>query len=288
MYVATDLHGHTLFSDGRTTPGTFVRTRAREGLKLVAISDHDHFAASRAGLVAAEGAGVTFLPAAECTAFFHFGTDAAEQLHVLAYFPPAYFDGDRLERTRLYQRGLRVQAAWKAFVVEWLASLDEPARLAVGGRGALAMIPEREFPALQSMIDRILATRPDLSDRFRRHHVQFWHAHAELFAWSPEALIDEIRADGGVDVVAHAIRYRDRDRLDQVLDYATAIEVYTSRHNEKVAARFLAIAEAKRKLWTASTDDHQHGPYTRPASGTPVAMVERLLGHAVPEDLVSR
>ncbi|MCK6549466.1 hypothetical protein L6R52_26740 [Myxococcota bacterium] len=276
--VATDLHGHTLFSDGRTTPGAFVRTRARAGLELVAISDHDHFAASRAGLAATEGTGMTFLPAAECTSFLHFGTDEAEQLHVLAYFPPSHFDGDRLERTRLYQRGLRVQVCWKAFVLDWLATLDEPARLAIGGRRALATIPAPEFPALQSMIDHILATRPDLSDGFRRHHVRFWHEHAELFAWRPEELIDEIRGDGGVDVVAHAIRYKDKARLDQVLDYATAIEVYTSRHNEKVAARFLAIAEAKNKLWTASTDDHQHGPYARPPFGTPRATIARLLG----------
>lgn len=286
MLVSTDLHGHTLFSDARATPGTFVRARAAHGLSIIAISDHDLFAACRAGLAAAQGTGMLFLPAAELTSFLHFGAPEAEQLHVLAYFPPSYFEGDRLERTRLYQRGLRVQARWRDFVLEWVRGLPEDDRAAVSARGVLGTIPAPEFPALQSMIDRVQARRPRLSDTFRRHHVRFWHENADLFSWTPEELIDEIRADGGVDVVAHAVRYKDKERADAVLNYASGIEVYTSRHNEKVAARFRELAEARGKLWTASSDDHQHGEYVRPPSGTPVATVERLLQAPLPSHLL--
>ena len=47
-----------------------------------------------------------------------------------------------------------------------------------------------------------------------------------------------------------------------------------------VAARFLDYATTHHKLWTASTDDHQHvrqQPYRKPPSGTPRSTVDRLL-----------
>jgi len=66
-------------------------------------------------------------------------------------------------------------------------------------------------------------------------------------------MIEAIRADGATDVVAHPVRYKDKERLDEILAYATGVEVYTSRHNEKVAAKFRAYAETNKKHWTASS-----------------------------------
>jgi hypothetical protein len=128
-----------------------------------------------------------------------------------------------------------------------------------------------------------LDARTPVVTAFHRHHVLFWTANRELFGWSPEAMIDTIRADGALDVVAHPNRVRDSKRMEQVLEYARGVEVYTSRHSESIAARFLDYAKAKNKLWTASTDDHQHvrqRPYQRPPSGTPRATVERILSGA--------
>jgi hypothetical protein len=113
-------------------------------------------------------------------------------------------------------------------------------------------------------------------ESFRRAHIAFWDD-AELFGWEPEALIETIRADGALDVVAHATRVRDKDRMRRVLDYARGVEVYTSRHNPAVAARLLDFAITQGKHWTASTDDHQQGPYARPPSGTPRRTVEAIL-----------
>src|SRR5689334_11153726 len=112
MYVPTDLHGHTLFSDGRATPEEYVDFRRAMGMRVVAISDHDLFAGVRRGAALAAAAGMTLVPAAEITT--HIGVGAArEQFHVLAYFPPDVLLGRRLEQTRLYRRGQRVQAKWR-------------------------------------------------------------------------------------------------------------------------------------------------------------------------------
>jgi hypothetical protein len=71
-----------------------------------------------------------------------------------------------------------------------------------------------------------------------------------------------------------------------VLERATGVEVYTSRHKGEVAAEYRAFAEEHRKLWTASSDDHQNARYVRPPCGTPVQTLERILHRTLPIELI--
>jgi hypothetical protein len=286
MFVATDLHGHTLFSDGKHTPEEYVDFRRGLGMRIVAISDHDVMAGVLRGAAEAARSGVIFVPAVEVTSFLHFGTARSEQFHLLAYFPPSFCVPPRLRATQLYQRGLVVQAHWKAFVVAWLDRLPAEDRAALDPDGALSEKPPAEFPALQSTIDWILGRRPDLFMPFRDHHWRFWEDDRELFGWEPEEAMDVIRADGAIDVVAHPARYRDKERTRAVLERATGVEVYTSRHKGEVAAEYRAFAEQRRKLWTASSDDHQNARYARPPCGTPVPTLERILHRTLPMDFI--
>lgn len=286
MYVATDLHGHTLFSDGRHTPEEYVEFRRSLGMRIVAITDHDVLAGVPRGAAAAARAGIIFVPAVEVTAFLHFGTQQAEQFHLLAYFPPAFTTPPRLRQTALYRRGLAVQARWKAFALAWMDGLGPDDRAALDPSGALSALPAGEFPALQSLFDLVTARRRPLFEPLRDHHFRFWNDDRELFGWEPEEAMDLIRADGAVDVVAHPARYRDKDRTRAVLERATGVEVYTSRHRGEVAAEYRAFAEQRRKLWTASSDDHQNAAYMRPPCGTPVQTLERILHRTLPMDII--
>ncbi|MBI2372452.1 MAG: hypothetical protein HYV07_00500 [Deltaproteobacteria bacterium] len=291
MFVRTDLHGHTFHSDGRATPGGFVQDRKRAGLALIAISDHDVFTASRSGHELATGLGMGFLAAAELTSVLHFGTDRAEQIHVLAYYPPDVFEPGRLESKFFYQRGLRVRARWREFVLEWIDGLPAFERSLLSRFGTFSRVPATEFPALQTFLDMIARLTPQLADPFRAHHVRFWLDDSELFGWAPEELIDAIRADGALDFVAHSVRYRDRARTRKLIEYAAGVEVFTSRHGPKYTQELLELAESLGKHWTASTDDHQNGAsstgsgqaYAAPASGTPRRTVEAILGHPIPD-----
>lgn len=286
MYVATDLHGHTLFSDGRATPEEYVEFRRALGMRAVAIADHDVLRAVPRGAAAAAAAGLVFVPAVEVTAFIHFGTERAEQVHILAYFPESFLRAPRLKATALYGRGLRVEARWRDFVLEWLSSLPEADRRALESEGPLEALPPGEFPALQSTLDRIVRCRRPLFEAFRDHHVRFWEEDRELFGWEPEEAIDAIRADGALDIVAHPARYRDKERVQAVLLRASGLEVYTSRHKPEVAAGYRAFADEHKKHWTASSDDHQNARYVRPPCGTPLPTLERILRRPLPLDLV--
>ncbi|HZF50581.1 MAG TPA: PHP domain-containing protein [Polyangiaceae bacterium] len=286
MFVPSDLHGHTLFSDGRATPEQYVEFRRELGIRAVAIADHDVLRAVPRGAAAAAAAGMVFVPAVEVTSFIHFGTPDAEQIHILAYYPDALLRGPRLAATALHRRGLRVEARWRDFVLGWVSSLEEADRAALSTEGPLEALPPGEFPALQSFIDRIVRLRRPLFEAFREHHVRFWEEDRELFGWEPEEAIDAIRADGALDIVAHPARYRDKERLQKILLRASGLEVYTSRHKPEVAASFRAFAEEHRKHWTASSDDHQNARYMRPPSGTPLPTLERILRRPLSLDLV--
>ncbi len=285
MLIPTDLHGHTLFSDGRATPEAYVDFRREIGMRVVAVSDHDVLTAVPRAARAAAEAGILFVPAVEVTAFLHFGTDRAEQFHVLAYFPARFSSLPLLRQTALFRRGERVQAKWKAFVLSWMEGLGEEERRAIDPEGELGGLSPADFPALQSMIDRVVA-RTTLFSAFRDHHVSFWEEDRELFGWTPEEAIECIRQDGALDVVAHPARYRDKERTRVVLLRASGVEVYTSRHKAEVAESFRAFAEEHKKCWTASSDDHQNARYVLPPAGTPVSTIERILGKALPIEAI--
>jgi hypothetical protein len=214
MFVKTDLHGHTLFSDGRATPEEYVEFRRSIGMRAIAIADHDVLAGVRRGAAAAKKAGLFFIPALEVTSFVAFGTNDAEQFHILAYFPARLLDHGGLEQTFLYRRGMRVQMKWRAFVLEWLRRLPIDSQRMLDPDGELERTPAASFPALQSMILRIIERARPLFEPFRDHHWKFWNDDAELFGWTPEVAIEAIRADGATDIVAHPTRYRDKDRTD--------------------------------------------------------------------------
>jgi len=279
MFVSTDLHGHTYYSDGRATPDEYVEFRRSLGMKAIAIADHDVLAAVRAGAIAAERAQMLFIPALEVTAHINYGQSGEEQFHVLAYYTHDILEGFQLENTVFYRRGLQVQARWKDFVLTWMSTLPREDREALDPEGELEKLPPPLFPALQSTILRIIERKQPLFEAFREHHISFWSSagsNKDLFGWTPEETIEAIRADGAVDVVAHPTRYRDKDRTMKVIEEARGIEVYTSRHKAEVAAQYREIADSKRKYWTSSSDDHQNARYIRPPCGTPLQTLERI------------
>jgi hypothetical protein len=269
----TDLHGHTRLSDGRAEPEDYVAFRHELGMQVIAISDHDTFAAVPRAAVTAEELGITLVPAMEVTSFIHFGTPKAEQIHILAYFPPNH----ALYETALGDRAVRISRRWRELCLEWLSNLPEDHRYYIDPDRSLADLRGTEFPQLQDFLNLVFDRARTVYEDFIRYHVRFWEADPELFGWTPEEAIECIRGDGGLDVVAHPNRVRDKARMDRVVSEVSGIEVYTSRHKAEIAAAFRERAIAAGKHWTASADDHGHVTYVRPPDGTPRRTVERIL-----------
>jgi hypothetical protein len=278
--IATDLHGHTRFSDGRAEPEEYVAFRAGLGMEVIAVSDHDSFAAVPRAAAAAGELGVTLVPAMEVTSFIHFGTSRAEQIHVLAYFPPGRALDGSLADTALGARAVLASRRWRELCLGWLTALPEDQRYFIDPDRSLADKRGTEFPQLQDFLNLVFDRNRLVYQDFIRHHVLYWTDDATLFGWTPEEAIECIRGDGGLDVIAHPVRVRDKARMERVLDVASGIEVYTSRHRHDIAAAFRARAESAGKHWTASSDDHGHVQYMRPPDGTPRRTIDRIVAGA--------
>ena len=126
MYLATDLHGHSRFSDGTAEPEDFVDARHQAGVHILALTDHDIFAGVPQAAATAEAHGQLLIPAMEATSFIHFGQSNAEQLHILAYFSPRMLQNGALFQTFLYRRGLQVQQRWLRTVsLQWYTSYPD-------------------------------------------------------------------------------------------------------------------------------------------------------------------
>ena len=100
MAVDVDLHLHTLASDGRLTPTELVRLAAGQGLKCVAITDHD----TTEGLAEAyEAAGafpdLTIISGIELSADI-----PGDEVHVLGYYLD-YGDPDFQAQLRQFRIG---------------------------------------------------------------------------------------------------------------------------------------------------------------------------------------
>ena len=213
----------------------------------------------------------------EATSFFHFGRSDAEQVHILAYFPPRFLLGERLEQTFLFQRGLRAGALARIY--------RHLARRAARRRSSGAGSRWRADGAARGSLSGSAAShrahrggRPQLFRHFIRSHVRFWSEDRELFGWTPAELIDAI-------LRRRRCRYRGPpsalSRQSRAGPSASGGErgrgVYLAS-SSSLGGQFRAFAEAHGKLWTASTDDHQKpdAPYTPPESPTPAWVVERF------------
>src|SRR5262245_2600477 len=76
-----DLHLHTSFSDGTYTPEELVTHAQRQGLKAVALTDHDTVEGCTRMALACDRAGLEFIPGTELTTELH-----GQELHLLGYF----------------------------------------------------------------------------------------------------------------------------------------------------------------------------------------------------------
>ena len=74
-----DLHAHTKYSDGTTTPAEVVRAYILAGVRMMAVTDHDTVAAVEEARQKAEAAGLLFVDGIEISTREH------DYLHILGY-----------------------------------------------------------------------------------------------------------------------------------------------------------------------------------------------------------
>ncbi|MEL6931216.1 MAG: PHP domain-containing protein, partial [Cyanobacteria bacterium J06600_6] len=77
-----ELHTHTTYSDGILTPQQLVERAANNGVKAMAITDHDTLHGWDEAIAAAETYGMEIVPGVELSTVHN-----GRSLHILGYYP---------------------------------------------------------------------------------------------------------------------------------------------------------------------------------------------------------
>ena len=218
---AVDLHAHTTASDGTLSPRELVRTAARHGVRVLAVTDHDSTEGLAEALEEAGRLGLTVVPGLEINC----DVEGAE-IHVLGYL------GDW--GTAWFQDFLRAQRAERVARIHRIAErltelglpIDPAEVFALAGDGA----PGRPHVA-QVMVNRGYVR--SVREAFDRYLRAGGPANVPRRRLAPAEAVALIRRAGGVPVLAHpGLAGRDAMIPDLVRAGLMGIEVYYAEHPE--------------------------------------------------------
>jgi 3',5'-nucleoside bisphosphate phosphatase len=269
-----DLHTHTTFSDGTTTPEDNVEAARRCGLEGLGVTDHDTTEPFERARAAADGTGLELVLGTEFSAELD-----GSSVHVLGYWIDPGFGplADELERLR-YEREHRARA-----IVERFRELGVPitfervVEFAAGAPIGRPHIAEAviEVGAAESQREVFDTWLADGGPAFVEKH-----------AVSPERAVELLVASGGVTVLAHPGLFGARGAAggieEEVVDRMVAaglagIEADHPDHTVEQRRRYRDLAAGLRIEVTGGSDYHGSSkPNQLGDATTPRDVVERL------------
>jgi predicted metal-dependent phosphoesterase TrpH len=253
-----DLHTHTDRSDGSTPPCDLVRQAAAEGLRALAISDHDTLAGYDAASPMASDYGVELICAVELSTRPSENREPGKRdrsVHVLGYWILS-------EPTAEFRRYLETQqASRRKRNVDLVAKLRQ--------LGVSITLEDAEVYGRNQVgrphFARVLLEKGCVSNMQEAFDV-YLADEAQAGVERDEPALDEgirrIKESGGMASFAHPIRLPQRGAdlermVEQLLEAGLeGIEVFHSEHSPADCAEFAAIARRFGLVPTGGTDYH--------------------------------
>ncbi len=262
--MASDLHTHTSFSDGRLTPEELVAAAKGAGLSYLAITDHDTVDGIRhlyeQGLYPSKT--LHIIPGIE------FSCEVDEHdVHILGYDFDIYNQELAEKVTEI------AESRWERFstMVGKLQDLGyditESDVLQIAGTSKSI---GRAHVARALMKKGLVSSIREAFDKLLEYGQPGYVPHYRI---EPEEAVALIRNAGGVPVLAHPKLVKDDKLVERMLtlDFG-GIEAYYPRHDAEDTARYIAMAEARGLRVTGGSDFH--GTPQREPSGLGVFVVD--------------
>ena len=272
--MKADLHLHTTASDGRFSPEEIVHLAARQGLKIIAITDHDSVDGVRPALAAARDfPSLKVIPGVEISTDIPHG-----EVHVLGYFMD-YADREfkaALERLRnsRRERAQRMVAKLRdmGIHIKW----ERVEELAGGGSFGRPHIA-------QAMFERGYVS--SFQEAFTKYIGRDGPAYVEREKMTPAEVVGLIVKAGGLAVLAHPANIDRLEGLLLELERAglVGIEAYYNGYAPEVVQGLVSIANKHRLIPCGGSDYHGLGGDAETMIGgveVPSGSVKRLLALA--------
>ncbi len=245
-----DMHVHTTASDGTLSPRDVVSLAAMQGLKAIAITDHDTMAGIQEAGEAGELLGVTIVPGIEISSSY-----CGKDVHILGYFldPEAQALQDYLQWVQASRRNRNAKIVEKlqrkGFDIS-LEALEAENPDTILGRPHIA----------RRLME--LGVVSSVKEAFRRYldEGRSCYVPREYIPFADGAKL--IRDCGGVAVLAHPLQYGFKQaELDTFVRTAaetgfTGIEVLYTGYTKNDVNRLYDLAEKYTLLPTGGSDFH--------------------------------
>lgn len=242
--IKSDLHIHTIHSDGAMTVGEVMDIAKHKGLSAISITDHDIVSGVSDALLYGKQIGLKVIPGIEISAF------SVMAVHILGYGidhnSPVLLEmlNDLLEQRQI--RAQEILEKLKRFKIE----LDPQKLPTVNiGRSHIAMELKNEgyVSSIQEAFDRYLG-----ENRL---------AYVPSKRISPLKAVQAIKESGGKAVIAHPLQLHNSKKLipliEGLLPYGLdGIEVYYPTHTPDKTAIFEKLAIQYKLFATGGSDFH--------------------------------
>ena len=263
MTGGVDLHSHTTASDGTLSPRELVRLAARQGVRVLAVTDHDSVSGLPEAIDEAARHSIEIVPGLEINC----DVEGAE-VHILGYcvdWQAEWFEtflaGQRAERTarvhRIVERLGELGVSLTADEVFAICKEGSPGRPHV----AQAMVKRGYVKSVREAFDRYLRSGGPANVPRRR--------------LTPVEAVQVIRRAHGVPVMAHPGLANRDEMIPELVEAGLAgIETFYPEHSAGQIEAYRTICRERGLIPTGGSD--YHGSHTGRANtlGTPHVPLE--------------
>ncbi|MEU1970168.1 PHP domain-containing protein [Microbacterium sp. NPDC019599] len=258
----SDLHLHSVHSDGTESAAQVMAAAHRRGLRTVALTDHDTTSGWAEAAEAATSMGMTFLPGMELSA-----RNEWRSVHLLAYL----FDPDdaglraemeRIREDRIGRAERIVRSIGRDYPLTWADVVANTGSGATVGRPHIA----------DALVARgIVKTRAEAFDTILHPRTGYYEGH---YAPDVERAVSLVVGAGGVPIVAHPTpsgraRMMPLDLIDRLIGTGLAGFEIDHRENTESGKRILReVVERHDLIVTGSSDYHGLGKPNQPGENT--------------------
>ncbi|WP_026485723.1 PHP domain-containing protein [Caldanaerobius polysaccharolyticus] len=240
-----DLHVHTSASDGALSPSEVVKLAFKNGIKAIAITDHDTVDGIEPAMRASEAYGVEIIPGIEINS-----ESDLEDIHILGYY--INYKDARLIDFLADLLKKREERAKKIISILWDLGLKISLKEVKEVGGKYIGRPH---------IARVLLQHGYVSsvkEAFDKYIGRGCPAYVPRSNLSPYDAIQMIKSNGGVAVLAHPGLLKSYDIIGRLKEAGLeGVEAYHTKHTAQQTEEILEIAQAYDLIVTGGSDFHE-------------------------------